>query len=543
MIKFNFYSKVFIMVNNISSLLSPPTGEFLHHVDSWAISKIPDEVWIEIFSYLPVKDLAFSRQVSRQWRQLASDPLLWHPLVLKKFLFLPPLSHGKYTHSMYGNQAAYHVNVEGKRFVKFIEFDDVEGSGKAVFSPDSQWIVSSAKDNTAHVWNAFNGKRHQILEGHTGLITSITFSEDGNWLATTSADCTARLWKLESNKWLCKSSLKGHLKEVCSAAFFFRLQDDHGWLVATGSLDCDIRLWDMNTGKYLTTFMGRVRTPVKKIGFLPNGDNSMVVMEPGVNRAYFWSLDTSSAAVTRHYAACGHDSSFNFIGPFALSPDKKTGAFLLELGQLGICELDELEENQRILTIPPKPILCLAYSPDGESLAISFAEEPSQKPGFDVYHLPTDKVYKYEAEEIGESFNKIAYSPDGRWIVAGNSEWCALWRGNRERIGRKETPLYFISLPCNDNLNFSPNGRQLLIGNTVIDFFDIEGELIANGAVEEIKEEKRQATPEISMEETTHLESKKRKSRSDKSPKEEKEISYPAESSPSSTLKRRKKEE
>ncbi|KIC72322.1 hypothetical protein DB41_KO00100 [Neochlamydia sp. TUME1] len=535
------------MINNISPAFSPSTVEISQNIDSWAISKMPDEVWIKIFSYLPAKDLAFSRQVSRQWSQLASDPLLWHPLVLKKFPFLPPLSHGKYTHSMYGNQAAYHVNVECKRFVKFIEFEDVEGSGKAVFSPDSQWIVSSAKDNTAHVWNAFNGKRHQILEGHTGLITSITFSEDGNWLATTSADCTARLWKLESNKWICKSSLKGHLKEVCSAAFFHRLQDEYGWLVATGSLDCDIRLWDMNTGKYLTTFRGKVRAPVKKIGFLPNGDNSMVVIEPGVNRAYFWAMGpTSSATVKREDASCGHDSSFKFIGPFALSPDKKAGAFLLKLGKLGICELDALKENQRILTIPPKPILCLAYSPDGESLAISFAEEPSQKPGFDVYHLPTGKVYKYEAEEIGESLNKITYSPDGQWIVSGNSEWCALWQVNRKRIwwkGQEKTPLYFISLPCNDNLSFSPNGRQLLIGNTVIDFFDIEGKLIADGAAEEIKEEKKQATPEILMEEIIPLESKKRKSRIDKSQKEEKEIPYPADSSPPSSLKRRKKEE
>lgn len=525
------------MINNISPAFSPSTVEISQNIDSWAISKMPDEVWIKIFSYLPAKDLAVSRQMSRHWSQLASNPLLWHRLVLKKFPFLPPLSHGKYTHSMYENQAMLSRNREEKHFVKFIEFDYVEGSGKAVFSPDSQWMVSSAKDNTAHVWNAFNGKRHQILEGHTGLITSITFSEDGNWLATTSTDCTARLWRLESNKWICKSSLKGHLKEVCSAAFFH--DSTHGWLVATGSLDWDMRIWHRNTGRYLSTLLFRDDAPVIKIDFLPN--NSLVITEPEINRVYVWGEEPFLCQRSPH-SKCVTTSTANAVGPFnfgpfALSPDKKTGAFSLVSGQLAIRELHNMREDVKTLEIPDQPILCLAYSPDGELLAISFAEEPSQKPGFDVYHLYTDGIDEYEALHIGESFSKLAFSPDGHWIAAGNSERCALWSDEHS------SPWYSIPLPCNDNLSFSPNGRQLLIGNTVIDFFDIEGELIVDGAAEEIKEEKKQATPEISMEETTHLESKKRKSRSDKSQKEEKEIPYSAESSSPSTLKRRKKEE
>jgi hypothetical protein len=66
----------------------------------------------------------------------------------------------------------------------------------AAFSPDSKWIVTASRDNTARVWEASTGKSIAELRGHTYHVWSAAFSLDGKWIVTASADQTARVWEL-----------------------------------------------------------------------------------------------------------------------------------------------------------------------------------------------------------------------------------------------------------------------------------------------------------------------------------------------------------
>src|SRR5947207_7195395 len=65
----------------------------------------------------------------------------------------------------------------------------------------------------------------------------------------------------------------------------------------------------------------------------------------------------------------------------------------------------------------PASILCLAFSPDGNWLAIGLAKPAGE---------PADTVWLYEIHTNGphRSFNRtavpaLAWSPDGRWLAAG----------------------------------------------------------------------------------------------------------------------------
>jgi WD40 repeat protein len=71
--------------------------------------------------------------------------------------------------------------------------DTVRG---AVFSPDSQRVLTASDDMTARVWNALNGQPLAILQGHTGAVRSAVFSPDGRRILTASSDGTARVFQI-----------------------------------------------------------------------------------------------------------------------------------------------------------------------------------------------------------------------------------------------------------------------------------------------------------------------------------------------------------
>ena len=65
------------------------------------------------------------------------------------------------------------------------------------FSPDSRFLVTASRDNTARVWKASTGELLLALETHRGDVSSASFSLDGRFLLTVSMqDGTARVWDL-----------------------------------------------------------------------------------------------------------------------------------------------------------------------------------------------------------------------------------------------------------------------------------------------------------------------------------------------------------
>src|SRR2546429_4248533 len=88
----------------------------------------------------------------------------------------------------------------------------------------------------------------------------------------------------------------------------------------------------------------------------------------------------------------------------------------------------------------PGPVLCLAFSPDGNWLAIGLAKPAGE---------PADTVWLYEIHARGphRSFGRsavpaLAWSPDGRWVAAGLDDGSLLFS---ESGARRETPPISLS--------------------------------------------------------------------------------------------------
>ncbi|WP_204137227.1 TIR domain-containing protein [Halomicronema sp. CCY15110] len=110
------------------------------------------------------------------------------------------------------------------------------------FSPDGQWLVTTAWDKTAKIWaitplsTATPPKPQAVLTGHDDVVYSVDVSPDGQQIATASLDGTAKLWNQEGTE---VATLDDHTDQVIDVTY-----SPQGEWLATASNDGTARLWD-----------------------------------------------------------------------------------------------------------------------------------------------------------------------------------------------------------------------------------------------------------------------------------------------------------
>jgi len=248
------------------------------------ISLLPTELAFKIFCYLDTTSLCKAAQVSRRWRTLADDDVVWHrmceqhiarkctkcgwglPLLDRKRLRLEKRQIQLRASGRSLNQSLPEITpVSGSRSVsrdtdvtplptvtKRPREDDLdlfsEQSAKKRCTDPSQDEESSLqkkpwKDVYKARFKVGTNWKHgrctvKTLKGHQNGVMCLQFS--GNTLATGSYDTTIKIWDLESGEEL--RTLKGHTSGIRC------LQFDDVRLIS-GALDNTIRMWDRQTGQ------------------------------------------------------------------------------------------------------------------------------------------------------------------------------------------------------------------------------------------------------------------------------------------------------
>ncbi len=76
------------------------------------------------------------------------------------------------------------------------------GSAQQIYnvawSPDGAILASASADCTVRLWESSTGRQIRILEGHTGVVTSVVFSYDSRFLASKARDKTTRIWRTDT---------------------------------------------------------------------------------------------------------------------------------------------------------------------------------------------------------------------------------------------------------------------------------------------------------------------------------------------------------
>jgi F-box and WD-40 domain protein MET30 len=242
------------------------------------ISALPSEVAFRILAFLDTTSLCKAAQVSRRWRQLADDDVVWHrmceqhidrkctkcgwglPLLERKML--------RASKRQIELRAASNLSVETEpQPSSQPEVSDVEshfgsqsdGQTSPVVtkrpplaSNDSEYLRKTRpwkdvyKDRFKVGTNWKYGRCSiKILKGHTNGVMSLQFCD--NILATGSYDATIKIWDLDTGKEV--RTLKGHTMGIRC------LQFDDNKLIS-GSLDKTLKVWNWRTGECISTYHG-----------------------------------------------------------------------------------------------------------------------------------------------------------------------------------------------------------------------------------------------------------------------------------------------
>jgi len=292
------------------SQLSLLTDALSHLIRIDPFTVFPREVSLKVLAYLDATSLCRAAQVSRHWKALADDNLLWReiceqhigtkcekcgwglPILQRRRLVIPvssssspsplagattssngkreqedpdPTSSPKRHHSEPSPSATPSVHPTFSPLPAPIPTAARIGSTPPPNSPSPLSLPLTVEGALARPWKDVYSERLKIernwrrgrcsvrtLKGHTNSIMCLQFSETLPHLPfpvliTGSFDRTARIWNLETGKEI--RCLKGHTRALRA------LQFDEVKLV-TASMDHTLRIWNWRTGECISTLDG-----------------------------------------------------------------------------------------------------------------------------------------------------------------------------------------------------------------------------------------------------------------------------------------------
>lgn len=313
------------------------------------------------------------------------------------------------------------------------------------FSPDGK-VLAVAIDSTVELWDVATGKELHPAEGHRGAVTAIDWSPDGRRVASAGRDRGVCIWDLATRR-AVRTLDTGEV-----AVHWVGFAAD-GKRLAAGDLRV-ASLWELATGRLLGEPSPLARGYASGPVFLPESGAVAAMLHPGLT-----VCDPATGKEQRRLQGEGDPA----VLALAASPH---GDVLAALGE------DDRARTWDALTWKPgrtfgvgkflhgggdkdMPEYAGALSPGGRWAAWWSASEQSVC----VWEVASGAQCLEFSTPWGRP-QRLAYSPDGRWLLGGTASEAWVWdAATGEGRGK-----FRCSGGHGSAAAFAPDGKALAVG-------------------------------------------------------------------------------
>jgi WD40 repeat protein len=316
------------------------------------------------------------------------------------------------------NQQPGPLPEDAKRRLGFVAGKPVLSSVRGiVFSPDGKLLAvrgepgDPGKPRIVSLWNAPTGQLLRNIETHDAPLTSVRFSPDGRFLATGQPDHGAGLQIWDARTGARVSRMDGGRGK----AHFLPSSREIAVVSAFGSNDV-VRVHDVRTGKEVRRFV--VEQSYHYV-FSPDGSQLLSLRTSG--RDVLRIIDiVKGTELPERFEGCRSQPTVFTFGPLgrtvAAASSHRVGRDKAEHHVL-VWEV----ATRRIvhdLTLHTKPVLAMAFSPDGRFLATAGLDGDVR-----IWELATGKpVHTFAGHGKETLVTALQYSPDGSTLASGATD-------------------------------------------------------------------------------------------------------------------------
>jgi cytochrome c len=258
---------------------------------------------------------------------------------------------------------------------------------------DGQTAITGSFDTKAIVWSLETGEAREVLLFHDGQVNAVAVLPDGRF-ASAGADGRIAIW--QGGQSTPVSLLQGHTGPVAALAV-----SPDGTTLASASWDTTVRLWPLSGSGQPRVLEGH-RGNVNAVAFLSDG----TLVSAGYDAAvFFWPREQGTAPLQ-----VGIPAPLNALVTVAEDRLAVGGAD----GKLRL--LDRSGSVLAEAQIAPSPLIALASSPDGKSIAAAAVGDSIRL--LDAKDLSPLRTL----DTSGVPVWSLAFSAEGRRLLAGGAD-------------------------------------------------------------------------------------------------------------------------
>ena len=329
------------------------------------------------------------------------------------------------------------------RLIKFLEgHNNVVNT--VVFSPDSKTLVT-AGDRTPHVWNAVTGAFLFELRGHQSNAGPVAFSQDGTWIVTGGWESCARVWNAQTGCLIATVQLPPY-SLTSNSVSFVQFSGNGKWLVTTSDGDKITRVWNTSNWKLEHEIDSGGR-----FAFF-NSDNSLLATLGFGGQVHVWNTGD-----WKRVAILGSHPGVNRV---VFSPD---GMRIATTSEERIARIWDARSGRLMLELrqPNEPMSSVDFSPDSQLLLTGGTKTAHV---WDVSQGTPSATLALTNKQM-DGIDRVAASPNGRWLAAAKSDMVSIWDTSNFR---QITTLSKAAL-IKSGVTFSFDSRYLLSSSFALD--------------------------------------------------------------------------